>query len=691
MSFILSYPSWFILLCILAGILLSGVLYRGQKKNFQPTGLFWLATGLRVLSVSLLTFLLLSPIIRYLKQKEEKPTLVFLLDESASMKHGFRFTDSAEFRKTLQKIQQELSGDFDIQQYSFGAELDDSIRYTYTKSQTDLSAQLESVYSSTENQNLGAVVLISDGIFNKGNSPLSLQLPGRGSMYTVGIGDTTIQKDALVARLFANRIVYLGDQFAIRSDIAVYGAAGQQVKVSISASDGRIITTQTLNVRDNRFSQSVETIVPVSVAGIHAYKVHIAVLDGEQNTANNSQQVYVEVLDNKESILILAQAPHPDVFALREALTKNKNYKVTVSAIQEFSAPVQDYNLIILHNLPSVGLNASGIIEKATKSGTSLWFIAGAQTAIPLLNQYQQAVQLTARGGTTDAQAILNSNFTFFNPGNTQGIQNLPPLSAPFADYSLGTGAQTLFNQKLGSVSTNYPLWVLQNNSNQRIGVTCGEGLWRWRMYNFTQNKNTDLCDGLITKTAQFLAVKQDKRPFRTLLSKTVYSENEPVVVDAELYNTNYELVNEPDVQLNLIDESGKKQQFNLNKNSNSYSLNLGNLAAGKYQYTASTNWNGKSFSSGGQFTVYEQNIELLNTTADFGMLNQLARNQGGSFLFGQQLRELPALIRKNADIKPILKSEVTTDPLINWKWLFALALVFLGLEWFIRKQSGNY
>lgn len=675
----------------MAGILLAGILYRGQKNKFQPTGLFWLAAILRALSVSLLTFFLLSPIIRYLKQKEEKPTLVFMLDESASMKQGFRFTDSTKFRKTLDEIQQQLSGDFEIQRYSFGAELDDSIRYSYTKGQTDISAQLESIYSSTENQNLGAVILISDGIYNKGNSPLSLPLPARGSLYTIGIGDTTVQKDALVSRLFANRIVYLGDQFAIRSDIAVYGAAGQQVKVSISASDGRIMNTQTINIRDNRFSQSVETIVPASVAGIHAYKVQVTVLDGEQNTANNSQQVYVEVLDSKESILILAQAPHPDVYALREAFTKNKNYKVTVSTVQELSTVAQDYNLIILHNLPSIGFNVSGVIEKAAKSGTSLWFIAGAQTAIPLLNQYQQAVQLTARGGTSDAQAILNSNFTFFNPGNTQGIQNLPPLSAPFADYSLGTGAQTLFNQKLGSVSTNYPLWVLQNNNNQRIGVTCGEGLWRWRMYNYTQNKNTDLCDGLLTKTAQFLSVKQDKRPFRTILSKTVYSENEPVILDAELYNANYELVNEPDVQLNLLDESGRKQQLNLNKNSNSYSLNLGNLAAGKYQYTASTTWNGKSFSSGGQFTVYEQNIELLNTTADFGMLNQLARNQGGSFLFGAQLSELPALIRKNADIKPILKSEVTTDPLINWKWLFALALLFLGLEWFIRKQSGNY
>lgn len=675
----------------MAGVLLAGILYRGQKNKFQPTSLFWLAIVLRALSVCLLTFLLLSPIVRYLKQKEEKPTLVFLLDESASMKQGFRFTDSTQFRKTLDQVQQQLSGDFEIQRYSFGAELDDSIHYSYTKGQTDISSQLESVYSSTENQNLGAVILISDGIYNRGNSPLSLQLPGRGQMYTIGIGDTTVQKDALVSRLFANRIVYLGDQFAIRSDIAVYGAAGQQVKVSISASDGRILNTQTINVRDNRFSQSVETIVPASVAGIHAYKVQVAALDGEQNTANNSQQVYVEVLDSKESILILAQAPHPDVYALRDALTKNKNYKVTVSTVQELSTVGQDYNLIILHNLPSVGNNVSAVIEKASKSGTSLWFITGAQTAIPLLNQYQQAVQLTSRGGTTDAQAILNSNFTFFNPGNTQGIQNLPPLSAPFADYSLGTGAQTLFNQKLGSVITNYPLWVLQNNNNQRIGVTCGEGLWRWRMYNYTQNKNTELCDGLLTKTAQFLSVKQDKRPFRTILSKTVYSENEPVILDAELYNTNYELVNEPDVQLNLVDESGKKQQLNLNKNSNSYSLNLGNLAAGKYQYTASTNWNGKSFSSGGQFTVYEQNIELLNTTADFGMLNQLARNQGGSFLFGTQLSELTTLIRKNADIKPILKSEVTTDPLINWKWLFALALFFLGMEWFIRKQSGNY
>jgi hypothetical protein len=41
--------------------------------------------------------------------------------------------------------------------------------------------------------------------------------------------------------------------------------------------------------------------------------------------------------------------------------------------------------------------------------------------------------------------------------------------------------------------------------------------------------------------------------------------------------------------------------------------------------------------------------------------------------------------------MKNLIRTEVQTDPLINWKWLFGLFMVLLGVEWFIRKRSGQY
>lgn len=603
--------------------------------------------------------------------------------------------DSVAYRKQVDQLLESLSDDYVVKEYSFGELLTDTLKFNYTESSTDITTAFETVLSNYENENLGAVILASDGIYNKGISPVTENFPFKGVVYTAGLGDTTVQKDALVARVFANKTVYLGDQFAIRSDIAAYACEGSQLTISIfSHNANRNIATQNVSVNNGRFSKAVETVLDAHSPGVHHYTISVSKVDGEQNLVNNSQEVYVEVIDSKENILIVGNAPHPDINALKEALGKNKNYKVDIAMADKAVNNINDYNLIILHNLPSVNFNAGNIIDLAAKSGISLWFIAGSQTAIPLLNKAQTALQIIPRtGGLNEIQGMVNKDFSFFtlNPNFANVLNGLPPLSAPFAEYKAGANAQVLMTQKIGTVSTVYPLWVMQPVNNARVAVLAAEGLWRWRFYNFYQQKNHDAVDDYILKTAQYCAVKHDKKQFRTQLQKTVFTESENVIIDAELYNENYELINTPDVNVSVIDEAGKKSAYTMNKSGNSYSLNLGNFAAGKYTYSCSVAFNGKSYAGSGSFTVVYQNIEEVNTTADFGTLNQLAKNYSGEFVFASALSTLQEKIKANQQIKNVIRSESHTEPLINWKWLFFILLISLGTEWYLRKTNGTY
>jgi hypothetical protein len=68
-----------------------------------------------------------------------------------------------------------------------------------------------------------------------------------------------------------------------------------------------------------------------------------------------------------------------------------------------------------------------------------------------------------------------------------------------------------------------------------------------------------------------------------------------------------------------------------------------------------------------------------------------MAQTHGGSFVFAEALNTLKDKIRKDPEMKNLIRTEVQTDPLINWKWLFGLFMVLLGVEWFIRKRSGQY
>lgn len=631
--------------------------------------------------------------LKYLQNKEEKPAIVFIQDNSGSEKFAFKKIDSVAYRKNVSTLLDKLREDFLVKEYSIGDALKDSIQYTYNEASTDISSGMETVFTSLENENVGAVILASDGIYNKGISPLNVSYPFKGSVYTVGLGDTTTQRDALIARVFANRVVYLGDPFAIRTDAAAFSCVGSVVTVTVfNHNSNKVVSSQQCKIGTDHFSKSIETIIPTNAAGVQHYTISISKVEGEQNVVNNSQELYVEVLDSKESVLIVANAPHPDVFALKEALSKNKNYKVDVRMAQKMDANISNYNLIVLHNIPSVTYNGATLIDQARRMGISLWYILGAQSALPVFNQTQTALQVTPRGaGMADAQAIPNAEFNYFTQTLTPAIGNLPPLSIPFAEYKTGVNTQVLMNQRVGSVSTTYPLWVLQQTPNQRIGVTAGEGIWRWRLYNYDQYKNFTQVDDCLLKTAQYLSVKRDKKQFRVTMTKTVFTESEPVSFDAELYNENYELVNTPDVQLTVVDEKNQKKTYTLNKEGNSYTLTIGNLASGKYSYAATTSNNGKAYSESGNFTVVAQNIEEVNTTADFGLLNQLAKNYDGEFVHAKDVSSLLDKLKANKNIKTLIRSDINTEALIHWKWLFALLAIMLSAEWFIRKRSGNY
>ncbi len=692
MSFSIAYPYIFVLFCVLLGVAYSFFLYRKKQDGFEKKGIFWTTAILRALSVATLAFLLLSPIFRNLQNKEEKPTIAFLIDNSASQKQAFPAGAAQRYQEEMNNLMTQLSEDFTVRPYHFGEYLSDTVDYSFQQNMTDISGNLDNLIESFDSENLGAIVLASDGIYNVGSDPSLKSSDFPGSIYTVGVGDTTIQKDAAVSRVFANKTVYLNDKFSIRSDLSVYAGKGKNLQISIySHTAGRVVASKNITANSGRFATSIETVISASRAGLQRYSVRISKLDGERNIANNVQDVFVEVLDNKEKILILANAPHPDIAAIKQSLSINKNYKITVATVNNLTVRPADYNLIFLHNLPSARFNANTLISQAKKAGVSICYIVGHQTALPLLNKTQNALQISPRGQSqSNALAKRNLDFSYFNLSIPKEI-NFPPLSTPFGGFKAGPNTQTLFRQAIGSVNTDYPLWIMQTGARAKTAVIAGEGLWRWKMYDYKQHKNFKIVEELITKTAQFLSVKNDKRKFRLTTSKGLYNETDAINFDAELYNEGYELVNTPDVQLEIKNTDAKVMSYTMNKEGNSYAINVGSLSKGSYSYKAYTQFNGKTYSEYGKLKVVEQNIEDVNTTADFAMLKQLADNHNGEFVSSNNIASLYDKIKKNKNIKTILRSELTTFPLIDKKWLFFILFLLLALEWFLRKRFGTY
>lgn len=116
----------------------------------------------------------------------------------------------------------------------------------------------------------------------------------------------------------------------------------------------------------------------------------------------------------------------------------------------------------------------------------------------------------------------------------------------------------------------------------------------------------------------------------------------------------------------------------------------MSGLADGVYRYAASTIMKGKEERVSGQFVIRNADLELSNTTADFGMLRDLARRSGGTFMTPASLQQF---IQKLKNDRPADRLDSTEDmvELIYLKWLFFLIVILLGAEWGLRKYHGGY
>jgi hypothetical protein len=84
-------------------------------------------------------------------------------------------------------------------------------------------------------------------------------------------------------------------------------------------------------------------------------------------------------------------------------------------------------------------------------------------------------------------------------------------------------------------------------------------------------------------------------------------------------------------------------------------------------------------------------NIENTDLQANHKLLYQLAENSGGKFFARNQKEELISALKNNDRMVVKTFFQEMVNELINLKWIFALILVLLSLEWFLRKFWGIY
>ncbi len=700
MNISLDYPLWYLLLCVALGLVYALILYFKDNTFKEESGwrknLNWILFPLRFVTASGIAMLLLSPLTKQRFTDIQKPYILIAQDNSQSIQKAIEEDKGNEIENQIATIEEELKEAYEVQKFIFDTNIKENEQTDYSGKITNLSGMMNDLYDRYSYQNVGAVVLASDGIYNEGVNPVYSNFQLDVPIYTIALGDTVAKRDVKINQVLHNRIAYAGDKTTIRIDVSAINAKGTTTTLNVYAGKGtkNRVSTQVIKIDKDKFFNSKEVVLKPSGKGIQTYTISLTGVENEVTKDNNFKNIYIDVIDGKQKISILAAVPHPDVSALKQAIENGRNYEVDVQYITDFDGKISGKDLFIMHGLPAKNRSIDDIAGKLKANRIPALYVISGSTDLGALNNLQNVIKAAGFGSSVNkSKAKVNANFNLFTYDAVlaQDMQALPPLDSPFAEWSASSTAQVLMYQKVGTVETNYPLLAFEQAGNYKTGVLCGEGLWKWRILDYTKDKNFETVDELISKTVQYLAIKNDKRQFRVSQADNLFNENETINFGAELYNDSYELVNDPDAQITILSESGEAYPFTFSKNLNAYELNAGVLPVGDYSYTGQVNYNGKALKSNGNFTVKPLQLEALNTTANHQLLNSLSKKFGGEMVYPAQIASLVNKIKENKNIKPLMYSTYKTEPIINYKWLLGLLMLLLTIEWFFRKFGGSY
>jgi hypothetical protein len=684
-----SVSGWWLPACLLLGLLYAWLLYRqpvnlGQKVRYA---LF----AARALVVAFIAFLLISPLIQSVNYKPEKPLVIIAQDNSQSINtfktKGF---DAPKLITDLSKIKNQLGDDYEVREFNFTRDINGGLATDFTGKQTDIAAALRGLNDRFVNQNIGAVILATDGSYNQGSDPQYEARNIKSNIYTIALGDTIARRDLLIGNVNYNKTAYLGNDFEIEVLAEAYQSKGENMRLTVTQ-DGRQVFNQIIAVTSNDFKRVVPVKLSADKKGIRKFSMRITPVSNELSVQNNDETIYVEVLDVKQKILVLYDGPHPDITVIKQAIEGNKNYEVKAGLVADLPAiKFSDYSLAILFQLTP---NSYGLLKDQLKGKTPVWFMAGGQTDVGSFNIQQKLIRLNIMG-RLDMQEVFAqpvtdfASFTFSDSTWTK-IAQFPPLMAPYGNYGVSAG-NVLFKQRIGSVPTSYPLLAFGNDNGKRVAVLTGEGLWRWNLAEFKTYGNHHALEELFSQSVQYLTANANSQRFRVYPAKNIFDEGESVLLNAELYNDALEPVNTPDVRINLKNTAGKNYSYLFSKNGSSYQLDAGALPVGEYTYAANTKLGDRLFNASGQLTVKPLNLELRQSAANHQLLRSIAKQSGGKMLYATQIDQLADLIRKNENIKTLVYENKHFSDIIDVKWLFFFILLLLSGEWFMRKREGE-
>ncbi len=663
----------------------------------------------RVMSLAILLLLLFKPVMSLFTQETDIPILAVLVDDSASMglpeSNGMR---SEVVDNVLDDpVWAELDERYDIRYFAFS----DSVR-TWSHDQgdslgfdgtgTNLSSAWQRVESGLREGNYAAAVILSDGNNNAGENPVRQAQYSTVPLFTVGIGDSTPARDAMVVQTITNEICYADDEVPLDVRVRGVGIQGETSVLTLLGPSGEDLGAEPVRWKDDFFEETIRfTFVPKE-PGTWKYQVSLSNSLDEMTTDNNRKSFYIKVLESKVTVLILAGAPSFDLEFLIKALEKNPQVSYVLRTLNQHGDyyeglfPSRDdmsgTDLIVFHHYPTATTKLGDlqrVMGAVTAHDIPVLFLMGPEVSLRKVDVVSEILPVRPvrfRGKTIEVSCTGAASHLIFedDAGNPWvAWEKLPPLWAMPGVFSVKQGGQMISEALPATGNAPIPVVVVRKAGLRKSMAVCAWGLWKWGFQASLESSET--LDTFLDRSIRYLVTREEDKLLRITTSKPIYQGGETVHFSAQVYNEDYQPVDGAEVEVRISAGDETVRLVLDGEGNGRYRGDLSAWTEGEYTFEGRAKRRGLLGEDRGKFTVEAFNIEYLNTAMNVSLLRTVAIQSGGEFHTPETVGELAEELQFPARTR----TASWEIPVWNRAWLLWVLIGLLSLEWLIRKRSG--
>ena len=745
----------FLILAAIALVGCSWFFYKSTPEDVR-TSRRRIMLLMRIIFFILLIGILLRPLINLDLERDHKKTLALLIDNSSSMgiadprsnikdrvreaiakgtldpRAGLE-SEPDQIPKTpstrAQIVEKALKNEklnllkslekkSEIVTYNFGGSIKDNQIFTNPEApETSIGNALHEVLRRHSADDLGGIILVSDGAHNEGKAivPVAERLRDRNiPVFSYGVG-TNSPRDVAIETIDLPTVALAQDSIPITVKINQQGMAGEKGKLIVRMSGVKAIEKEFVFTDE----ENQEITLPITPSKPNEYQISATIETSADEIIdnNNSFSRGLRVLDSSLKVLMIESSPRWEFKYVQAMLLRERRIELDcflagvdpvvsraddspyIDSFPESREKLFSYDLIMFGDINPDQLpenTIDNISSFVSDGGGSLVIMAGKRftpssyrnTALERLIPVELAPTRLG-GNTNNAQRPISLEIT--EAGLREGFLNLeedPELAKqrwgkfpPFFWSVKALGAKPAAKTYLTHPEGDYPIVALQRYGAGEVLWIGTENTWRWRR-NTGDLYHTRFWGQTVQRMAgRRLATGSRRSEIRS--DRAVARTGENFTVFARLLDENFipredETIEAMLKQSNSSSAGSKKVMLRAVPGSPGYyrsEFTAGD--PGRYQLSIDDDK-----SSGIDLNVRDANREFSETAINEKNLKELSNITNGYYFREENLFELPEIASiEPSKIKLRREADLWSSPLY-----LILLLIPITLEWFMRK-----